>query len=113
MSAFSPKRLLAGLLLAAPLSLLAQETQSSRDNLRLPEDEPPLLWDGPPAGVRRVHPRPHPHPHPPHFHDDRERWPNGPPSPAVQMQREQARKYREDHNLPRSRREPGRRDPRQ
>lgn len=104
-------RLLLGMLLGIPLTLAAQESGSTRDNDRLPDGDPLLIWDGPPTGVRRAQPQPRPRP--PHFHDERERWPNGPPSPAVQMQQEQARKYRKDHNLPEPRHRPGPRDPRQ
>ncbi|HYD57466.1 MAG TPA: DUF3300 domain-containing protein [Burkholderiales bacterium] len=56
----------------------------------------------------RHHPHRHPgHPHRGHDRDRRaDRHPNGPPSPAVRMQQEQAQKYRQYHNVPESQRQP-------
>jgi hypothetical protein len=63
---------------------------------------PPALIIHPPVIVHPSHGHGHRPHRPPHAHRDR----NGPPSPAVQLQREQARQYREHHHVPESRRRP-------
>lgn len=74
----------------------------------------PVVVFGPawrPARHYHVHPRPvhkdvYVHPRPVYEHKRIERHRNGPPSPAIRMQREQAAQYRHHHRVPESRRQP-------